>query len=163
MQHILAAKEENKAQIIVADPRFTQTSAFANKNVQFRSGTDVALIYGLINVILKNGWEDKSMINDRTYGYSDLKEELKRYDLETVSDITGVPVKDIVHSARLMAENRPGTLIWAMGGTQHANGTSNTRSYAALQLVLGNMGKVGGGCNIFRGHDNVQGLSLIHI
>lgn len=159
MQHILTAKEENKAQIIVADPRFTQTSAFANKNLQFRSGTDVALIYGLINVILKNGWEDKSMINDRTYGYSDLKEELKRYDLETVSDITGVPVADIEHAARLMAENRPGTLIWAMGGTQHANGTSNTRSYAALQLVLGNMGKPGGGCNIFRGHDNVQGAT----
>ena len=99
------------------------------------------------------------MINDRTYGFSDLQKELKRYDLETVSDITGVHVKDIVHSARLMAENRPGTLIWAMGGTQHTNGTSNTRSYAALQLVLGNMGKVGGGCNIFRGHDNVQGAT----
>ncbi|GIT06689.1 MAG: hypothetical protein CM1200mP30_03190 [Pseudomonadota bacterium] len=76
MQHILTAKEENKAQIIVADPRFTQTAAFANKFVQFRSGTDVALIYGLINVILENGWEDKSMINDRTYGFTDLKKEL---------------------------------------------------------------------------------------
>ena len=69
MQHILTAKEENKAQIIVADPRFTQTAAFANKFLQFRSGTDVALIYGFINVILKNGWEDKGMINDRTYGF----------------------------------------------------------------------------------------------
>ena len=82
------------------------------------------------------------MINDRTYGFSDLKKELKRYDLDTVSDITGVPVKDIEHAARIMAENRPGTLIWAMGGTQHTNGTSNTRSYAALQLVLGNMARL---------------------
>ena len=80
MQHILTAKEENNARIIVADPRFTQTSAFANKNLQFRSGTDVALIYGNVNVILKNGWEDKRMIQDLSYGFSKLKEELARYD-----------------------------------------------------------------------------------
>ena len=151
MQHILTAKEENRAQIIVVDPRFSQTAAFANKYVRHRSGTDVAFIYGLVNIILKNGWEDKKMIQDRTYGFSNLKEELKRYDPETVSDITGVSVADLEHTARLLAENTPGTVIWAMGGTQHTNGTSVTRSYCVLQLVLGNMGKPGGGTNVFRG------------
>ncbi|HIB45319.1 MAG TPA: twin-arginine translocation signal domain-containing protein, partial [Candidatus Lambdaproteobacteria bacterium] len=159
MQHILTAKEENRAQIIVVDPRFSQTAAFANKYVRHRSGTDVAFIYGLVNIILKNGWEDKKMIQDRTYGFSNLKEELKRYDPETVSDITGVSVADLEHTARLLAENTPGTVIWAMGGTQHTNGTSVTRSYCVLQLVLGNMGKPGGGTNVFRGHDNVQGAT----
>ena len=159
MQHILHAKEKNRAQIIVADPRFTQTAAFANQFVRFRSGTDVAFIYGLVNIILKNGWEDKQMLRDRTYGLSNLKKELKRYDPETVADITGVPVPELERTARLLAENRPGTIIWAMGGTQHTNGTSNTRSYTVLQLVLGNMGKPGGGANVFRGHDNVQGAT----
>ena len=159
MQHILTAKEENRAQIIVVDPRFTQTAAFANKFVQIRSGTDVAFIYGLVNIILKNGWEDKRMLEDRTYGFSNLKEELKRYDPETVTDITGVPAEDMEQTARMLAENRPGTVIWAMGGTQHTNGTSITRSYCVLQLVLGNMGKAGGGTNVFRGHDNVQGAT----
>ena len=159
MQHILVAKEENRAQIIVVDPRFSQTAAFANKYVRHRSGTDVAFIYGLVNIILKNGWEDKKMIRDRTYGFSNLQEELKRYDPETVADITGVSIADLEHTARLLAENRPGTVIWAMGGTQHTNGTSITRSYCVLQLVLGNMGKAGGGTNVFRGHDNVQGAT----
>ena len=58
-----------------------------------------------------------------------------------------------------MANNRPGTVIWCMGGTQHTNGNNNTRAYCILQLALGNMGTSGGGTNIFRGHDNVQGAT----
>ncbi|KAG1650252.1 Formate dehydrogenase, nitrate-inducible, major subunit [Nymphon striatum] len=56
-----------------------------------------------------------------------------------------------------MADNRPGTFIWCMGGTQHTVGNNNTRAYCTFQLALGNMGVSGGGANIFRGHDNVQG------
>jgi formate dehydrogenase major subunit len=58
-----------------------------------------------------------------------------------------------------LANNRPGTVIWCMGGTQHTNGNNNTRAYCILQLALGNMGTAGGGTNIFRGHDNVQGAT----
>jgi formate dehydrogenase major subunit len=58
-----------------------------------------------------------------------------------------------------MANNRPGTFIWCMGGTQHTNGNNNTRAYCALQLALGNIGTSGGGANIFRGHCNVQGAT----
>ena len=61
--------------------------------------------------------------------------------------------------ARTMANNKPGTFIWCMGGTQHTNGNNNTRAYCIFQLALGNMGTSGGGCNIFRGHDNVQGAT----
>src|SRR3989304_4835123 len=57
MQHILTAKEVNKAPIIVADPRFTKTAAFANIYVRHRTGTDIALLMGLINILLENGWQ----------------------------------------------------------------------------------------------------------
>ncbi|MGQ4809276.1 Periplasmic nitrate reductase [Candidatus Entotheonellaceae bacterium PAL068K] len=159
MQHILAAKEVNRAQVMVVDPRFSKTAAFANQYVRLRSGTDVAFIYGLIYIILKNDWQDKRMLNERTYGLQYLVDEVAKYDPDTVSDITGVPRAELERVARTMAENRPGTVIWAMGGTQHTNGTSITRSYCALQLVLGNMGVPGGGTNVFRGHDNVQGAT----
>ena len=172
MQHILTAKERG-APLIVVDPRFTQTAALSNYHVRLRSGTDIALIYGMIHVILKNGWEDKKTIADRTYGWKDLMAELAKYDLpdaktgksdvkadlKTVSDITGVAPEDIVKLATLMAKNRPSTVIWAMGGTQHSHGTAVVRSYCILQLVLGNMGVSGGGTNVFRGHDNVQGAT----
>ena len=160
MQHVLHAREVNGARVIVVDPRFSKTAAFAHQHYSIRQGTDVALIYGLVNVILKNGWEDKKMIRDRTYGFDYVKRELrKRYSLKTVSDVTGLSEKQITEMARTMSKNRPGCVIWAMGGTQHSNGTSVTRSFCMLQLVLGNMGKPGGGTNVFRGHDNVQGAT----
>ncbi len=159
MQHVLHAKEVNGARVIVIDPRFSKTAAFAHRQVSIRQGTDVALMYGLINIILKNGWEDKKMLRDRTYGFSYLKKELRKYDLKTVSNVTGVSQSNLNWIARQIAKNRPGTVIWAMGGTQHSNGTSVTRSFCLLQLVLGNMGRSGGGANVFRGHDNVQGVT----
>lgn len=159
MQHILTAKETNRAIIISVDPRFTKTSAFANKYVRLRSGTDVAFIYGLINIILANGWEDKQMINERTYGFEGFKNEIAKYDPDTVSDITGVPKADLNWVASTMAQNRPGCVIWAMGGTQHTNGTAIVRTYCHLQLVLGNMGVPGGGAQVFRGHDQIQGVT----
>lgn len=159
MQHVLHAKEVNKAPVIVVDPRFSKTAAFADRHVSIRQGTDVALMFAIARVILENGWEDKAMLNDRVYGYQDFLEELKRYDLDTVENITGVSKDTIQQIAKTLADNRPGTLIWAMGGTQHNNGTSVTRSFCLLQLVLGNMGKSGGGTNVFRGHDNVQGAT----
>ena len=161
MQHILTAKEVNHATIISVDPRFTKTSAFANKFVRLRSGTDVAFVYGLINVILANHWEDQKFIQDRTYGFEEFKAEIAKYDPQTVSDITGVSVADLNWVAKALADNRPGTVIWAMGGTQHTNGTAIVRTYCHLQMVLGNMGKPGGGTDVFRGHDSIQGVTDI--
>jgi formate dehydrogenase major subunit len=161
MQHILTAKEVNRAVIISVDPRFTKTSAFANIYCRLRSGTDIPFVYGLINIILANGWEDKKMINDRTYDFEALKTEVAKYDAATVADITGVPKEQLFQVAKAMADNRPGTVIWAMGGTQHSNGTAVVRTYCHLQLVLGNMGRPGGGCDVFRGHDSIQGVTDI--
>lgn len=163
MQHILHAKEVNKATFMVVDPRFTKTAAFANIYVRHRTGTDVAFIYGLINIILENGWEDKKFLNERTYGFEKFRQIVKDYTPAVVSDITGVSVEELQRIAKTMADNRPGTVIWAMGGTQHTNGTGVVRSYCLLQLVLGNMGVPGGGTNVFRGHDNVQGATDIGV
>jgi formate dehydrogenase major subunit len=161
MQHILAAKETNRAVIISVDPRFTKTSAFANKYVRIRSGTDVAFVYGLINIILANGWEEKKFIQERTYGFEEFKAEIAKYEPDVVADICGIKKDELAWVARAMAENRPGTVIWAMGGTQHSHGTGIVRTYTHLQLVLGNMGVPGGGCDVFRGHDSIQGVTDI--
>ena len=75
------------------------------------------------------------------------------------SDVTGVPGAQLRRVAETMAKNKPATLIWCMGGTQHTVGTANVRAFSILQLALGNIGVAGGGTNIFRGHDNVQGAT----
>ena len=62
-------------------------------------------------------------------------------------------------AAEMMAKNRPSTIVWCMGQTQHTTGNAIVRASCILQLALGNVGVSGGGTNIFRGHDNVQGAT----
>jgi len=158
-QHFLKAKERNNAKIIVVDPRFTKTAAKADYYAQIRPGTDIPFMYGMLNIIFENGWHDKGFINDRVYGMEDVMKEAKNWPIERVADVTGVDADLIVQITKHYAQHTPGTLIWAMGLTQHSNGSSNTRMAPILQLALGNMGVEGGGCNILRGHDNVQGAT----
>ena len=159
LMHLMKAKEQNNAPIIVCDPRFTRTAAQADQYVRFRPGTDVALIWGIMWHIFENKWEDKEFIRQRVYGMEDVMAEVKKWTPAETERVTGVPGSQLKRVAKLMANNRPGTFIWCMGGTQHTNGNNNTRAYCAFQLALGNMGVSGGGANIFRGHDNVQGAT----
>ena len=159
LMHVLKAKEQNNAPVIVCDPRFTRTAAHADEYVRFRPGSDVALIWGIMWHIFENNWEDKEFIRQRVYGMEDVLAEVKKWTPAETERVTGVPGSQLKRVAKLMANNRPGTFVWCMGGTQHTNGNNNTRAYCAFQLALGNMGTAGGGANIFRGHDNVQGAT----
>ena len=161
MLHTLHAKE-NGAKVIVADPRFTRTAAHADKYVRIRSGGDVAFLFGLLYHIFNNGWEDKEFIDARVYGMDKVKDEvMAKYTPAAVEEVTGVPEKEMYETAKMLSDNRPGFIIWAMGQTQHTNGNAITRASAILMLALGNAGRTGGGCNIYRGHDNVQGATDI--
>ena len=159
LQYILYAKEVNNAPVIVVDPRFTKLAAKATDYVRIRPGTDTAFVMGLVNAIIQNDWYDKEFVRTRVAGFEEMKEVAAHYTPEVVEDITGIPASEVTRIAKIMATHRPGTLVWCMGGTQHHIGSSNTRAFCILQLVLGNMGVSGGGTNIFRGHDNVQGAT----
>ena len=158
-RHFLKAKENNGAKLIVVDPRYTRTAAKADYFAQIRPGTDIPFMYGMMNLIFANGWEDKKFIDERTYGIDEIRKEAAKWTPEVVEDVTGVPAATLKEITEVYAKNRPGSVVWAMGLTQHTIGSSNTRIAPILQLVLGNMGVSGGGCNILRGHDNVQGAS----
>jgi formate dehydrogenase major subunit len=119
----------------------------------------VPVIWGILWHIFENGWEDKEYIRSRVWGMDQIREEVKKWGPEEVERVTGVPGSQLKRVARTLANNRPGTIIWCMGGTQHTTGNNNTRAYCVLQLALGNIGTQGGGANIFRGHDNVQGAT----
>ncbi|NYT00668.1 MAG: formate dehydrogenase subunit alpha [Methanocellales archaeon] len=158
MQKILDAKDRG-AKIVVADPRLTRTAAKADLFVRFRPGSDIAFIYGLINIILENGWQDQEFIDNRTYGFEYVKEAVKDYTPEVVERITGTPAGQLREVARMISENRPSNVIWSMGVTQHSVGSQIVRACAILSCILGNQGQWGGGCIPARGHDNVQGVT----
>jgi formate dehydrogenase major subunit len=159
MVHTLHAKE-NGAKVIVVDPRFTRTAAHADIYVRHRSGSDVAFLFGVLHHVFKNGWEDKEYIKNRVYGMDQVKKEvLEKWTPEAVQAVTGVPEDQMLLVAKTLAENRPGFVIWAMGQTQHTNANAIVRASNILMLALGNVGGAGGGCNVYRGHDNVQGAT----
>ncbi len=161
MLHTLHAKE-NGCKVIVADPRYTRTAAKADIYVRFRSGTDVPLLFGILHHVFKNGWEDKQYIHDRVYGMEEVKKEvMAKWTPDKVTEATGCSEAEILNIAKTLAENRPGFIIWAMGQTQHTNANAIVRASNILMLALGNVGRSGGGCNIYRGHDNVQGATDI--
>src|SRR5438034_799128 len=159
MLHMLHAKETG-AKMIVVDPRFTRTAAKADEYVRIRSGSDIAFIFGMLHHVFKNGWEDKQYIHDRVYGMDKVREEcLTKWTPDKVEEVTGVPEATVYKIAEMMAKNRPSTLVWCMGQTQHTIGNAIVRASCIVQLALGNIGVSGGGANIFRGHDNVQGAT----
>jgi formate dehydrogenase major subunit len=159
LQHVLEGKELNRANMIVIDPRLTRTAAHATEYVRLRSGTDIPVIYGMLWHIFKNGWEDKEFIRQRVYGMDDIRKEVEKWTPEVVERVSGVPGAQLEGVARLFATEKPSTLIWCMGATQHTVGTANVRAFCILLLATGNVGKFGTGANIFRGHTNVQGAT----
>ncbi len=148
---------EKGTKLIVADPRRIELTHYATLHLQHRPGSDIALINGLMREIIVNGWEDADYIAERTEGYEAMREVVMKYTPELTEEITGVPAEKIKEAARLLAENRPAAVFWAMGITQHATGTLNVKSLANLQMLLGNIGVPGGGVNPLRGQNNVQG------
>jgi formate dehydrogenase major subunit/formate dehydrogenase alpha subunit len=154
---IRQAVRKRDAKLIVADPRKIDLTDFATLHLRHKPGTDIALVNGLMQILLANNWEDKEFIQSRTEGFAEIESVLKEYTPENVSEITGVSVEDLHLAAKILAENKPASVLWAMGITQHTTGVGNVMSLANLQMVLGNMGVPGGGTNPLRGQNNVQG------
>lgn len=154
---IKQAIRHGKTKLIVCDPKEIDMAKYATLYAQQRCGTDVALLNGIMHIIIKNNWYDKEFVEERCEGFEDLKGEAEKYPPEKVSRITGVPVEKLQAIAELFGRSETASLFYAMGITQHTTGVDNVQSTANLQMLCGNLGKVGGGVNPLRGQSNVQG------
>ena len=155
-QRILHAKEKG-ARLIVADPRRIQLSRFADVAVHHRLGSDVALLNGMMRIIIENEWHDRPFIEQRTEGYAAMAAAVDDYTPQTVQQITGVAPAELHTMARLYATHPPGSLLYAMGITQHTCGVDNVKACCNLAMLCGYVGLAGGGVNPLRGQNNVQG------
>ena len=145
------------AKLVVADPRSIDLTDFAVLHLKHRPGSDIALLNSIMNVLIAEDLYDKNFVAERTEGFDELKAMVAKYTPESAEKITGVAPDDVREAARILAANRPGALLYAMGITQHTTGHQNVLSTANLQMLLGNMGVSGGGVNPLRGQNNVQG------
>jgi len=149
--------KKNGAKIIVADPRKVHISEIADIYVSQKNGTDVALLNGIMNVIIENGWHDQAYIDDQTEEYESFKKVVEQYPPERASELCGVAVDDIRKIAEYYATVDKASIVYCMGITQHTSGVDNVRSLANLAMLTGSLGKESSGVNPLRGQNNVQG------
>jgi formate dehydrogenase alpha subunit len=143
--------------VILFDPREIPLARKATIWCRQRPGTDVAWINCMMHVILSEGLADKEFIQNRCEDFEALSALVEDYDPKRVSEATGIPAEDLIAAARLYASEKPASIAYAMGITQHITGTDNVKSLANLAMLCGNMGIAGGGLNPLRGQNNVQG------
>ncbi|MBZ6067814.1 formate dehydrogenase subunit alpha [Aeromonas schubertii] len=148
-----------KARLVVADPKRIGMADHACLYVAQRPGTDVMLLNGIMQQIIRHDWHDKGYIAERVEGFEALKAEVLSPDYapDKVALITGVPAGQVMELARLIGTAKRTAVYYSMGITQHTTGHDNVRAIANLQLLCGNIGIEGGGINPLRGQSNVQG------
>ena len=148
---------KNGAKLIVANPKEIELCRFADIFLQHLPGTDVALLMGMMRVIVDEGLLDKDFIEKRCENFEAFKESLKKFDVDFVEKTTGVSWEKIIEAAKCYAVNKPASILYAMGITQHTTGTDNVLATSNLALLTGNVGKLSTGVNPLRGQNNVQG------
>src|SRR5437879_7706399 len=149
--------QQRRATLIVADPRKTELAARADLHLQMQPGTDVALFNAMLSHILAQGLEAKQFIADRTREFAKLRESVRAMTPEVAAKITGVPAEKIKRAAERYARGPNTSTLWAMGLTQHANGTDLVAALLNLMLACGMIGRWGAAMLPIRGQNNVQG------
>lgn len=154
---IKRAVTQRGAKLILADPRNIELSKFATIWLRQKPGSDVAWINGMMNVIISEGLLNEKFVAERTENFEALKATVSKYTPEYVQKISGIPAEDLKKAARLYAKSGASAIVYAMGITQHINGTDNVKSLANLSMLAGQIGRPGTGVNPLRGQNNVQG------
>ncbi len=145
--------------LIVMDPRGQALKRHANYMLQFRPGTDVALLNAMLNVIVGEGLYNARYVEAHAEGFENLKQHIAAFTPEAMAPVCGIDADTIREVARQYAGAKASIIFWGMGISQHAHGTDNARCLIALALVTGQVGRPGTGLHPLRGQNNVQGAS----
>ena len=147
------------AKLVVMDPRGQALKRHAWKMMQFKNGTDVAMLNGMLNVIIGEKLYDQQYVQTYVEGFEQLKEHVKDFTPEEMEPICGIPADTLREVARSYARAESAIIFWGMGVSQHTHGTDNARCLIALSLICGQVGRSGTGLHPLRGQNNVQGAS----
>jgi formate dehydrogenase major subunit len=152
-----AAKRGSK--LIVMDPRGHALKRHAWQMMQFKNGTDVAMLNAMLNVIIAEKLYDQQYVQTYTEDFDKLAESVKPFTPEEMSPICGIEPDVLRNVARTFARAERAIIFWGMGVSQHTHGTDNARCLIALSLICGQVGRPGTGLHPLRGQNNVQGAS----
>ncbi|MGI9508839.1 MAG: formate dehydrogenase subunit alpha, partial [Geminicoccaceae bacterium] len=145
--------------LIVMDPRGQALKRHATHMLQFKPGSDVAMLNAMMNVILEEDLYDKQYVQAHTEGFDKLKAHLADFPPEKMADVCGIDAETLRTVARKFATAQRSIVFWGMGISQHVHGTDNARCLISLVLMTGQVGRPGTGLHPLRGQNNVQGAS----
>jgi len=147
------------AKLIVADPRGQGLGRHATHNLQFKAGTDVALLNAMLHTIIEENLHNPEYLQSHAEGFEALAERVRAFPPESMAEVCGIDAATIREVARLYATSKNSIIFWGMGISQSVHGTDNARGLIALALVTGHVGRPGTGLHPLRGQNNVQGAS----
>ncbi len=155
-------RNRRKPEILVVDPRRTETAMMATKHLALRPKSDLVLFYGLARLLIESGWLDTDFIEQHVCGFEELKHFLLDgpYDAYRVSQETGIDEHVLLEMAALIGSGKRVSLWWTMGVNQSYEGTRVAQSLINLALLTGNIGKPGTGANSITGQCNAMGSRL---
>lgn len=143
--------------LIVADPRMTPISRNADLYLPVRPGTDLALLMGLLHVVVRDGLEDTSFIEQHTTGWEAVRDSVREYDPRRTAEMTGVPPQSIEKAARWFATADKAIAMHARGLEHQSKGVENCLAVINLALATGHIGREGCGATMITGQGNGQG------
>ena len=146
-------------QLIVMDPRRQGLMRHATHPIQFKPGSDVAMLNAILNVIVTEKLYDEQYIQANVSGFEALKDKVKDFTPEAMAEVCGVEAETLRDVARVYATSERSIIFWGMGVSQHTHGTDNARCLIAMALTTGQVGREGTGLHPLRGQNNVQGAS----
>jgi len=145
------------AKLIVAEPRRIELADLADVFIQIEPGTNVALYKGMMHYIYKQNLYDSKFISERTENFNEFVKSIESFTVEEAASICGCDPTLIEKAAKMYAESEKAGIYYAMGVTQHSQGTNGVKSIANLAMMCGHIGKESTGINPLRGQNNVQG------
>jgi anaerobic selenocysteine-containing dehydrogenase len=153
-------RNERKPEIIVVDPRKTETAMAATRHYAIRPKSDLALLYGVANQLIVHDWIDRKFIDSHTTGFEAFSEFVSQFSVELVSEVTGLSTGQIHEFGETVHRGRRVSFWWTMGVNQGHEATRTAQAIINLALMTGNIGRPGTGANSITGQCNAMGSRL---
>jgi assimilatory nitrate reductase catalytic subunit len=153
-------RNRHRPEILVVDPRRTETAMAATLHLPIRPKTDLTFLYGLANLLIRNDWIDPTFIKTHTAGFDQFADFARKFDLDRVAGETGLDPEDIRDAAARIHAGRRVSFWWTMGVNQSHQGVRTAQGIINLALLTGSIGRPGTGANSITGQCNAMGSRL---
>ncbi|WP_397569861.1 molybdopterin oxidoreductase family protein [Schlesneria sp. T3-172] len=153
-------RNRRSPEIVVIDPRMTETAMYATQHLAIAPKSDQILFYGIARILIENGWVDQGFIEQSTEGYDQFARFVEPFEVSRVAAETRLRPDQIVRFAETIHDRNRTSFWWTMGVNQSHQGVRTAQAIINLALMTGNIGRPGTGANSITGQCNAMGSRL---